>query len=112
MARKLVKGIVLDGEEKSYDVYEIETEIMRDADGNIQKDSDGNPVVKAKPRKKGEAVIRDSKGSVGIALVHRVDYGAPLEEKNSGRYAILKPTLERLRGKFEQRANEYFGGKG
>jgi hypothetical protein len=95
MARKLVKGIVLDGSEQSYDVYEVET----------TKDKKG------KSNKKGTAVIKDSEGRIGIALVHRVNYGKYLEEANDGKYAILKPTLEHFKAKFLQTANEYFGGK-
>jgi hypothetical protein len=111
-ARKLIKGIVLDGGEQSYDVYDVKTETVKDKDGNVKKNKDGNPVITGKLNKKGTAVIRDSEGSVGVALVHRVDYGAALEEANNGRYAVLKPALQRFKAEFERAANDYFGGRG
>jgi hypothetical protein len=111
-ARKLIRAIVLDGKEKSYDVFEVKTETVKDNDGKVRKDANGNTVKTVESRKKGTAVIKGSDGKIGIALVHRVDYGAALEEANDGKYAILKPTLLRFKAEFERKANEYFGGKG
>jgi hypothetical protein len=92
MARKRIKGIVLDGSEAGFDVFGV--------------DKDGNSV------KKSTAVIKDSADRIGFALAHRVDYGKYLEEANSGKYAVLKPALEHLRPKFIEDARAYFGGKG
>jgi hypothetical protein len=111
-ARKKIIAIVLDGKEKSYDVFEVKTETVKDDDGKVRKDSNGNTAKTVESRKKGTAVIKGSEGKIGIALVHRVDYGAALEEANDGKYAILKPTLLRFKAEFERTANEYFGGKG
>jgi hypothetical protein len=91
MARKLMKGIVLDGSEASFAVFSV--------------DKDGKSV------EKGTVVIKDSADRIGFALAHRVDYGKYLEEANSGKYAVLKPTLEHLKSKFIADARAYFGGK-
>jgi hypothetical protein len=87
-ARKLLKGIALDGSEASYDVFSI-------ADGKRQKT--------------GTATIKDSEGQIGFALAHRVDYGKHLEEANDGRYAVLKPTLEHFKAAFLEDARKFFG---
>jgi hypothetical protein len=103
-ARKLIKGIVLDGKEKSYDVYSIKNEVKTTPEGKKVKSS--------KRVKKGTATIKDSEGQIGIALIHRVDYGKYLEEANDGRYGILEKTLQSVKSEFEAKAKEFFGGKG
>jgi hypothetical protein len=85
-ARKLIKGVVLDNEEVKLDVY-------KQAGGGT-----------------GSVTI-DGTGCVGIALAHRVEYGRHLETANSGRYAILKPTIEGLRADFLATAKKFFGDK-
>jgi hypothetical protein len=108
-ARKMIKGIVLDGGEPAYDVYRIKIGIKKDADGNVKKNKKGNAVKDIKREKIGTAVIKDSAGKIGIALAHRVDYGAALEEANDGRYGILKRTLEHLKPEFMADVRKYFG---
>jgi hypothetical protein len=103
-ARKLIKGIVLDGKEKSYDVYTIEVK--------TKKDKDGKTLYDGKRVKKGTVTLENSEGYIGIALVHRVDYGKYLEEANDGRYGILEKTLQSFESEFKAKANEFFGGKG
>jgi hypothetical protein len=88
-ARKHLKGIVLYDEEVKLDTYKQE----------------GNKTVKS-----GSITI-DGKGCIGIALVHRVEYGKYLETANDGKYAILKPTIEGLRADFFANVREFFGDK-
>lgn len=111
MARKLIKGIVLDGGEAGFDLYHIKTETVKDAEGKVQKDTDGKAVKKVTKKRIGTVAITDSEGRIGVALAHRVDYGKHLEEANSGKYAILKPTLEHFRSRFTEDARKYFGSK-
>jgi hypothetical protein len=65
---------------------------------------DARKLLKGKTIDDGEAI--------GIQLVHRVEYGKHLETAHSGRYAILKPTIEGLRERFFQAARQVFGGAG
>jgi coproporphyrinogen III oxidase len=58
---------------------------------------------------KGKVIEEDD--AVGFALIHRVEYGKHLETANSGKYAILKPTIEALRAGFLSAARIVFGGK-
>jgi hypothetical protein len=78
-ARKLLKGVVLDGKTT------VDTKL-------------------------GSVTIGKEK-SIGIALVHRVEYGKYLETANSGQYAILKPTIEALRSSFLGAVRQALGGK-
>ena len=57
---------------------------------------------------KGE-VIDD--GDLGIRLMHRVEYGKHLETANSGKYAILKPTIENIRQDFFDAVKKAVGGR-
>jgi len=57
---------------------------------------------------KGEVI--DDGDSLGFRLLHRVEYGKHLETANSGKYAILKPTIEGLRSDFFSAARNFFGG--
>jgi len=58
---------------------------------------------------KGKVI--DDGDALGIQLVHRVEYGPNLETANSGKYAILKPTIEGVRADFFAAARECFGGR-
>jgi len=58
---------------------------------------------------KGEVI--DDGESIGISLMHRVEYGKHLETANDGKYAILKPTIESLRSGFFATARSFFGGR-
>jgi hypothetical protein len=54
--------------------------------------------------------VIDDGDALGFALAHRVEYGKYLETANSGKYAILKPTIEALRAGFFATARTVFGG--
>jgi hypothetical protein len=54
--------------------------------------------------------VIDDGEALGFALAHRVEYGKHLETANSGKYAILKPTIEGLRAGFFAAARQVFGG--
>jgi len=58
---------------------------------------------------KGEVI--DDGETLGVRLLHRVEYGKHLETANDGRYAILKPTIEALRSGFFDTARKFFGGR-
>jgi hypothetical protein len=58
---------------------------------------------------KGEVV--DDGEALGFSLAHRVEYGKHLETANSGKYAILKPTIEGLRADFFAAARQVFGDR-
>ena len=62
-------------------------------------------------RKKLKGIPFRDNNSVGIQLVHRVEYGKHLETANDGRYAILKPTIEALRPEFMSALQKCLGGK-
>jgi len=51
-------------------------------------------------RKLIKGVVFEEPDAIGIRLLHRVEYGPALETKNSGKYAILRPTIESLRSEF------------
>jgi len=48
---------------------------------------------------------------LGIRLMHRVEYGKHLETANSGKYAILKPTIENIRQDFFDAVKKAVGGR-
>jgi len=62
-------------------------------------------------RKLLKGVVIDDGKALGVALVHRVEYGKHLETANDGKYAILKPTIEGLRAKFFEAARKAFGDR-
>jgi len=88
-ARKLIKGVALGGEDITLDTY---------------KQEDGKTV-------KSGTVTIDGKDCVGIALVHRVEYGKYLERDGDWQYAVLKPTIEAIRPRFMAAARQVFGGR-
>jgi hypothetical protein len=49
---------------------------------------------------------------MGIILSHTVEYGQYLETANDGRYAILKPTVEKFMPDIKTALMQAFGGKG
>jgi len=61
-------------------------------------------------RKLLKGKVIDDGDNLGFALIHRVEYGKHLETANSGKYAILKPTIEALRAGFFATASQVFGG--
>jgi hypothetical protein len=54
--------------------------------------------------------VIDDGEALGFGVAHRVSYGAYLEFANSGKHAILRPTIEHLRANFFAAAREVFGG--
>jgi hypothetical protein len=55
--------------------------------------------------------VIDDGEAIGIQLIHRVEYGKFLETANSGKNAILKPTIEGIRADYLNVARQVFGGK-
>lgn len=88
-ARKLIKGIVLEDNDPSFDIY----------------DHEDKKLVKV-----GSDTV-DGKGAIGIALVHRVEYGKGLERDGDGKYAVLKPTIESMRAEFLEQAGKILRGE-
>jgi hypothetical protein len=74
-ARRLLKGVVIDG--KTDTVLDIEGDDGKGGFKNV-----GTVTVAAE-------------NSIGFALAHRVEYGAYLETANDGRYAVLRPTVDK-----------------
>ena len=62
-------------------------------------------------RKLLKGAVIDDGSALGFQVMHRVEYGKSLETANSGKYAILKPTIEALRTNFFNAAREVFGGR-
>jgi len=60
---------------------------------------------------KGYVIKKDENNMLGFGVAHRVSYGAYLEFANSGRHAILRPTIEALRLKFFNEVKKILGGK-
>ena len=87
-ARKLLKGVVLGGEDITLTTY---------------RQDNGKTVTAG-------TVTIDGKNCIGIALVHRVEYGKWLEIVDR-QYSILKPTIEAIRPKLMAAAMEIFGGR-
>jgi len=61
-------------------------------------------------RKLLKGKVIDDGESLGVRLMHRVEYGKHLETAHDGKYAILKPTIEGLRSDFFSVARKFFGG--
>jgi hypothetical protein len=60
---------------------------------------------------RGEAFYRPGV-DMGITLAHTMEYGKWLETANDGKYAILKPTVEKFMPEIKKELMELFGGKG
>lgn len=86
-ARKLLQGIAILDTDTGFDVYD-------NKEGTAQKT--------------GTETIA-GKGFIGVAIVHRVEYGKDLEVRASGKNAILKPTLEHFRAEYMQGMQRIFG---
>ena len=61
-------------------------------------------------RKLLKGYVIDEEGVLGFGIAHRKEYGKYLETANSGKNAILKPTVEHLRQRFFEAAKSAFGG--
>ncbi len=55
-----------------------------------------------------KGIVIDEPKSVGFRVMHRVSYGIHLEEANSGKYAILRPTANHLAPEFRRAARKFF----
>lgn len=86
-ARRLIKGISLDNNMQVFDLY----------------DHEGKKLVKTS----SDSI--DGEGALGIALVHRVEYGKYLERDGDGKNAVLKPTIEGMRTEFLAGAKRIWG---
>ena len=56
---------------------------------------------------KGQVIADDD--TMGIRLLHRVEYGKHLETAHDGKYAILKPVIEQYRPILLERLRRVFG---
>jgi len=58
-----------------------------------------------------KGVVLDTGDTIGIALVHRVEYGKWLERDGNGKYAVLYPTIEAMKPRVFDAFKKYFGGR-